>query len=290
MSRWILIVSFYLLATPFSYAENDRAFFWQVESESATVYLLGSIHYADPGFYPLRPAIERAFEASDNLVVEIAIDEAMAHAYQNLLNEKGTYAGKETIQQHVSAETYQSLLHHLELLGLPLEYVNHQKPGIIVLTLTSVQLLKMGFMPEMGIDLYFLKRARDNKDIIELETIEQQMDVFLSIPNGDLLLRETLHSLDQADQLMSDIVRSWKHGDMALLEKILFEDTMSQYPSYEEIYDRLFYERNENMSQRIRDLLQKEGTYFVVIGAGHFVGEKGILRMLEDYGYDVKRL
>jgi uncharacterized protein YbaP (TraB family) len=290
MSRWILIVSFYLLLTPLSYAENDKAFFWQVESESATVYLLGSIHYADPGFYPLRPAIEKAFEASDKLVVEIAIDEAMAKTYQDLINEQGTYPGKETIEQHVSAETYQSLLHHLELLGLPLEYVNRHKPGIIVLTLTSVQLLKMGFMPEMGIDLYFLKRARQNKDIIELETIEQQIDIFLSIPDGDLLLRETLHSLEQADILMADIVRSWKLGDMALLEKILFEDTLSQYPSYEDIYDRLFYERNENMSQRIRELLQEKGSYFVVIGAGHFVGEKGILRLLEDSGYDVKRL
>ena len=85
MSRWILIVSFYLLLTPLSYAENDKAFFWQVESESATVYLLGSIHYADPGFYPLRPAIEKAFEASDKLVVEIAIDEAMAKTYQDLI-------------------------------------------------------------------------------------------------------------------------------------------------------------------------------------------------------------
>jgi uncharacterized protein YbaP (TraB family) len=176
------------------------------------------------------------------------------------------------------------------LLGLPLEYVNRHKPSIIVLTLTSVQLLKMGFMPEMGIDLYFLKRARQNKDIIELETIEQQIDIFLSIPDGDLLLRETLHSLGQADILMADIVRSWKLGDMALLEKILFEDTLSQYPSYEDIYDRLFYERNENMSQRIRELLQEKGSYFVVIGAGHFVGEKGILRLLEDSGYDVKRL
>lgn len=290
MSRWILIVSFYLLLTPLSYAENDKAFFWQVESESATVYLLGSIHYADPGFYPLRPAIEKAFEASDKLVVEIAIDEAKAKIYQDLINEQGTYPGKETIEQHVSAETYQSLLHHLELLGLPLEYVNRHKPGIIVLTLTSVQLLKMGFMPEMGIDLYFLKRARQNKDIIELETIEQQIDIFLSIPDGDLLLRETLHSLEQADILMADIVRSWKLGDMVLLEKILFEDTLSQYPSYEDIYDRLFYERNENMSQRIRELLQEKGSYFVVIGAGHFVGEKGILRLLEDSGYDVKRL
>ena len=290
MSRWILIVSFYLLLTPLSYAENDKAFFWQVESESATVYLLGSIHYADPGFYPLRPASEKAFEASDKLVVEIAIDEAMAKTYQDLINEQGTYPGKETIEQHVSAETYQSLLHHLELLGLPLEYVNLNKPGSIVLTLTSVHLLKMGFMPEMGIDLYFLKRARQNKDIIELETIEQQIDIFLSIPDGDLLLRETLHSLEQADILMADIVRSWKLGDMVLLEKILFEDTLSQYPSYEDIYDRLFYERNENMSQRIRELLQEKGSYFVVIGAGHFVGEKGILRLLEDSGYDVKRL
>ena len=290
MIRWIFIVSFYLFALPLSYAANDKAFFWEVKSESATVYLLGSIHYADPGFYPLRTDIENAFKASDNLVVEIDIDEAKARTYQNLIKEKGTYPGKETIEQHVSAETYESLLHHLELLGLPLEYVHRQKPGIIVLTLTSVQLLKMGFMPEMGIDLYFLKRARGNKNIIELESIEQQMDIFLSIPDGDLFLRETLNSLDKADEMMVDIVRSWKGGDKILLEKILFEDTLSQYPSYEEIYDRLFYERNENMSERIKTFLESKGTYFVVIGAGHLVGERGIPQLLTEVGYRIERL
>ena len=31
-------------------ASEDKALFWKVESNNATVYLLGSIHYADKSF------------------------------------------------------------------------------------------------------------------------------------------------------------------------------------------------------------------------------------------------
>ena len=49
------------------------------------------------------------------------------------------------------------------------------------------------------------------------------MDIFLNVADGDLMLRETLHSLDEADMLMMDMMRCWKRGDEACLEKILFE-------------------------------------------------------------------
>jgi len=94
---FFMLPVFLLLATSVQ-AVNDRALFWQVQSDSATVYLLGSIHYADESFYPLRPEIERAFFNSDHLVVEINIDETKALRYRELIREKGSYQGDRTIR------------------------------------------------------------------------------------------------------------------------------------------------------------------------------------------------
>lgn len=291
MRLLLLLAALCILASPESKAVNDRAPFWLVETGSAQVYLLGSIHYADQSFYPMRAEIEKAFDSADHLVVEINIDEDKAQKYRELVLQQGSYEGKKTIRDAISEETFHQLQSHLRRLGMPLEMVQKQKPGMLVLTLTAVQVMKMGFMPEMGIDAYFLRQAKDgNKNIIELETIEEQMDIFLNITDGDLLLRETLNSMDEAEILMMDMMVCWKRGDVACLERILFEDALSTYPAFASIYDTLFFQRNKEMADEITAFLKSEGTYFVVIGAGHLVGNKGIPKLLEDTGYTVRRI
>ena len=271
-------------------AVNDRGLFWKVQSESATVYLLGSIHYADESFYPLRAAIEQAFFDADHLVVEINIDENKADRYRQLIREKGSYQGDKTIRDEISNETYRQLEYRLNRLGLPVDMVAKQKPGVMVLTLTAVQVMKMGFMPDLGIDAYFIRgAARTNKNIIELETVEDQLDVFLNIADGDLLLREALVSMYEAERMMMDMIYCWKRGDEVCLEGILFEDALTSYPSFVSIYDILFFRRNEDMANAIASFLDGDGTYFVVIGAGHLVGDKGIPNLLKKAGYEVVR-
>jgi uncharacterized protein YbaP (TraB family) len=287
----VLLTALCFLFSTESRAVNDRAPFWLVKSGTAQVYLLGSIHYADESFYPLRSQIERAFDASDHLVVEINVDEDKAQKYRELVLQQGSYKGEKTIRDEISKETFRQLQFHLRRLGMPLEMVHKQKPGMLVLTLTAVQVMKMGFMPEMGIDAYFLERALgSNKNIIELETIEEQIDIFLNITDGDLLLRETLYSMDEAEILMMDMMICWKRGDVACLERILFEDALDRYPSFVSIYDTLFFRRNEDMANDIKAFLKNKGTYFVVIGAGHLVGDKGIPQLLRNAGYQVNRM
>ena len=291
MSKLLFTLPLFCMFITSALAVNDRALLWQVQSENAKVYLLGSIHYADESFYPLRREIEQAFNSSDHLVVEINIDDEKAERYRELMQQKGSYKGEATIRDEISAETYGELQRRLRILGLPMDMVHKQKPGMLVLTLTSIQVMRMGFMPEMGIDAYFLKKALvSNKNIIELETVDEQMDIFLNITDGDLLLRESLYSLDEAKMLMMDMTHCWKKGDEACLESILFEDALTSYPSFVSIYDILFYRRNEDMANDIKTFLDSKGIYFIVIGAGHLVGDKGVPSLLRLSGYEVRRL
>jgi hypothetical protein len=190
----------------------------------------------------------------------------------------------------VSEKTWQQLQQLLPRLGMTTQLIEKQKPGVLVLTLSTVQVMKMGYLPEMGIDQYFLNKARSHKDIISLETIEQQLDVFLNMQDGDLLLQETLYSLDEADSMMTDMVRFWKRGDEQGMQRLLFDDALREYPEFTNIYDSLIYKRNELMVDKIEQFLNGKGSYFVVVGAGHLVGDKGIVNSLKRSGYDVDRL
>jgi uncharacterized protein YbaP (TraB family) len=285
-------------------AANDRGFLWQISSEDATVYVLGSIHFADQSFYPLRAEIEEAFERSEFLVVELDITAVTADKYKSLLASKGSYKNGRSIEDELSVETMSALHARLKSLGIEYDSVKQLKPGMMVLTLTSVQLMQLGLDPALGIDIHFINASRttdkqtgsqvDSKTVIELESIDQQFNLFLDISDGDLLLKETLYSMDEAETMMSDIVRYWKSGDEAAMNRLLFEDTLRDYPAFDIVYESLFYERNRQMTEKIAMMLKqprtKGASYFVVVGSGHLIGDRGIVNLLKQKGYSAKRL
>ncbi len=271
-------------------AVEDRGLFWRVQSPTATVYLLGSIHFADKSFYPLREAIEQAFLQADNLVLEVNMNADGIEQTRHLIQVDGNYHGEEMIRDHISADTYTKLNAVLQKLGIAYSLVERQKPGLLMMTLTSVQMMKMGFAPEQGIDAYFLRRAQTlGKPVLELESIEQQMHLMLNMSDGDLLLRESLTSLEQVEASMRSLVDSWKLGDAASMDKLIFEDTLQQYPDYQSIYEILFFKRNIAMAKKIQQYLTTNNSYFVVVGAGHLIGAKGIVTLLNNNGHKVSR-
>ncbi len=279
-----------LLLSTAVFSQNDRALFWKFSSDTATVYLLGSIHFADNSFYPLRKVITSAFDASDNLVVELDISSVDAGIYNRVLQEKGLYPAGDSLALHISDDTLRPLKKVLAELGVSFDQVKRQKPGILVLTLTALQAQKLGLDPVLGIDLYFIQRAKANKKIIELETLQQQLDLFISVPDGELLLKETIKSFDDADVYVKDLIEYWKTGDEDKMQVLLFEDTLNDYPAFTAIYERLFYQRNRQMSEKIQALLKRHEASFVVVGAGHLIGDRGIVRLLENSGYKAERL
>jgi uncharacterized protein YbaP (TraB family) len=288
-----LFFSFCLIA--YAAASEDKAFFWKAESETATVYMLGSIHFADESFYPLRDEIEQAFRNSEHLVVELDAESISAEEYQRQVAEKGSYAGADTIENHVSRDTFQKLSSYLKKMGVPIKAVEKQKPGMMVLTLTALEVMRLGLDPKLGIDLHFLNQARSdttgrNKKILELETLDEQFAIFLNFPDGELLLEETFYSINESEGLVDEMVTIWKQGDEKKMNELLFEDAVRDYPGFASIYESLFYSRNVKMANAIQSYLEKRGRYFVVVGAGHLVGEKGIIRLLEKGGYEVGRL
>ena len=291
MKKYVLIfLSFLVVAN--AYAQNDKAFFWQVNSARASVYLMGSIHFADKSFYPLRKEIVDDFEKSDALVVELDINNINHDAYNRMLLEKGMYKDGSTIKDVISEKTWLQLEQLLEKLHISYDNVKSYKPGILVLTLAAMQVMQMGFDPELGIDAYFLNKAVSGvsaKKIIELETLDQQVNLFLNVANGELLLKESLNSLDESESMMTEMVRYWKTGDKEKMNKLLFEDVLNEFPAFSAIYDSLIYQRNDQMVSKIDQMLKQQGSYFVVVGSGHLIGEKGIVNVLQEKGYDVKR-
>ena len=266
-----------------------KSFLWKVKSDTSTAYILGSIHFADETFYPLNETIENAFNDSSLLVVEINPFTLDEQEMTRIIMEKGMYRGEETLVDNIDKETLAMLQDHAKKNALPLQNFMKMKPAVLGLTLSTLQIVKMGYSPEEGIDNYFCNKAKGKKEIAELETMEDQLALFLDIPDGDLFLKYTLIDLENLEKIFTDLVGFWKRGDHAGMDEVLFKpygDSSELFP----ILDRVFYKRNVNMAAKIKEMLKGKETFFVVVGAGHLVGEKGIIQLLKNEQYALQQL
>jgi len=271
-------------------SQNQRNFLWKVSSKTSTVYLLGSIHLFRKENYPLNPKIENAFEQSDVLAVEANVTDVGKMDIQKLL-EIAFYQGDETLEKHVSSDTYEFVIKELGGLGIPTELVNKQKPWFLAVTLEALELLKLGYTPDSGIDIYFLSKAKGKKRIIELESLDDQLNLLsrLSDQDQELFLLSAVKESDRLSKEMDRLIKAWNSGDTKTVESILTQG-VTEDGRLSSLYEKLVYERNGGMVSRIEDLLKTKEAYFVVVGAGHLVGDRGIIEILRRRGYLVEQL
>ena len=195
-------------------------------------------------------------------------------------------------------ETYAKLEQVAELYSLPIEQLAMQKPWVLSSALSLLAMddsfgMTAEEMSMHGIDVYFLLNALlQEKPVRELEGIKAQVDMFnsLSPEAQEQSLVAVLDSvLQPSEENDSDILKqwfaSWKQGDVEAFAKS-FQEMQGEGSEFDEM---LFGKRDEQMSQNLIKLLEEEeGTYFVVVGAGHFLIEKSIRYHLEQKGYDVE--
>jgi uncharacterized protein YbaP (TraB family) len=286
----ILIVISLSILSQKAVAQAKKTFLWKVQSKTNTVYVLGSIHYLKKEAYPLNEKIENVFEKSDILVVEANINDTEKVDTQKLA-ESALYLDEETFEKHVSQQTYELVKKELEVLGVPLELIGKQKPWFLALTLASLEIVKLGFDPEYGIDKYFLSKAEGKKKILELESFDYQMNLFcqLSEKDQELLLLHTLKDIKVLEQELDKLIQAWTSGDTKGVESIIAR-SLAEDKRLSPIYEKLIYERNRSMASKIEDYLKTKETYFVVVGAGHLVGSKGIIELLKGKGFVFEQL
>jgi uncharacterized protein YbaP (TraB family) len=279
-----------LASDQLAFSQSQRSFLWRVQSKTNTVYVLGSIHFFKKEAYPLHRKIESAFDQSEVLVVEANVNDIARLDIEKLV-ESAMYLGPETLERHVSAETYELIKKETGRLGIPLELINRQKPWFLALLLESLELLKLGFDPNYGIDKYFLSRATGKKKIVELESLDYQIDLLskFSDQEQELFLLYTVKDLRVLRQELDRLTQAWISGDAKGMESMMTRG-FAEDRRMSSIYEKLILERNRSMASKIEEFLRNKEIYFAVVGAAHLVGDQGIIEILKGRGYLVEQL
>jgi uncharacterized protein YbaP (TraB family) len=290
LSMSVSLFLFSCASVPKEAPAGQKHFLWSVRSEKAVVYLLGSIHVAKPELYPLHRAIEAAFEESDTLVLEIDPSESDSSRLQSLFFQYGTYPPEETLDRKISKETYTLVEKKFQESGLPMGSLNRFKPWVLAVMLQTVELQRLGFDKQYGIDEHFLIAAQGKKQITAFETVEYQIGLFDGFSDHlqELFLRYTVSDLNLLAGQMDAVMKGWQAGESGAVEALIFQ-SINEEPELRPVYEKLIYERNKQMVSGIEAFLKTENRYFVVVGAGHLVGKGGIVDLLRKKGYDVEQ-
>lgn len=275
---------------------------WTVTSpEGATMTMLGSMHALSDEDYPLPDVITDAFNAADILAVECDTEEASSLSYQTALLKAMSYDDGTTLKDHISEEAYSALDSYLGTYGLTVDAFASYKPWAVANTVETMPILYSGLSADMGIDNYLISQAKENgKEIYEVESVDFQMDLIMNFSEEyyDLSFRAMAEETKdtQLDAFM-ELYEIWRTGDIEGLEEMFESDdvngielTDEEYAIIEDYNDQMLYDRNIGMENAIKELLADNKNVFYVVGAAHYIGEGGIIDLLEKDGYTVERV
>jgi len=276
------------LSIPFAGAKTGNSFIWSFASGDNTVYLLGSIHVLNKESYPLPEEIKNIYNCCRRIVFETDLDSMDDSSMQGKMLRRGMYPKGQTLSDNISSETYEMLREKLETSGLSILQFDQFRPWMVALTITGSEMIRLGFDPELGLDRSFFNMAKqDSKELLFLESNEFQINLFsgLGRKKQEALLRQVLIEIKIIESMFADMVSAWKSGSAEKLNSIMNES----FRGFPDLHDRLITKRNRRWVAKILNMARQQGDLLVVVGAAHLVGEKSVVDLLRQKGYEVKQ-
>jgi uncharacterized protein YbaP (TraB family) len=261
---------------------------WEVQTPTNKVFLLGSLHLLKNDAYPLATEINAAYSLSPIVVFETDMGAMLDPVVQARMLSLGLYPEGQSLLQNISGDMRIALQKRMTDLGLPMEQFVRFKPWFLAVTITTLELQRLGFSPANGIDVHYYDRARsDEKKIGFFEAIDYQLDLLgkMSADDQKAFLGQTLKDLEIAAEMADDMMRYWQKGQVDKLYSLLFK-SFKDYPGIE---DRLLLQRNKDWVKKIEAMLGEPENIFIVVGAGHLVGPQSVVALLKQKGYKVKQ-
>ncbi len=285
--KFLLVFIFTLIST---ISAEDKNFLWKVSKGNKSHFILGSIHAMSEKNYPLNINIMKAYRNSDIVAVEVDPSK-MTKKVQILLLKESQYKNSETLSQNISSALFQRVVTKFRAYGYSKSAVNKMKPWWLMMLAAQFDLVKLGIDPNLGIDKYFTTEAsKDGKRIAELEGMQSQLKMFFALSKDypEQFVNFLFEGEGKQKEVFNRLVHYWTTGDLTGMNTF-FSELVSN-ADLKPITQALIVDRNIEMTKKVVSYFNSTLTYFVIAGAGHFVGETGLVNALKQKGYTVEQV
>lgn len=260
---------------------------WTVHGPRGSAYLLGSIHVLPPQMRWRTPRIDAAMRAADTFVFEIPMGESQKTEIQEFIKQNGMLPAGVALPSLLTADVRKDYVAALNLTHVPPEVLTPMRPWLALLMLDAGRVSQQHLSIDSGLDrqVYAFALKRGGASFRAFETPEQQLkllmpeDQSLEIQEFDAGLKELLNETLS----VNDLIDAWARGDVKTLNALM-NSGFKENPRAEKT---LFEDRNRAWTTQLESMLNQRHVYFVTVGAGHLVGQKGVPALLRAAGYKV---
>ncbi len=259
---------------------------WKVADADTTIYLFGTVHVLKPGYDWLNGPLKQALDGSDELVTEV-LDPVGGEAQAALLS-RATLPAGQTLRALMDAPQRTAFEALLGRVGLQAPAFDRFKPWYAAVVLSSLPMISQGLSPKDGaeatLNAYPGGKARTRAG---LETIDYQLGLFDTLPADAQLayLGNVVRDYDKIGPEIDSLIVAWGKGDAEALATIMNADMDDP-----RLTETLLVGRNRHWAQWIKARLDKPGTVFVAVGAGHLAGKGSVQEQLAALGLATQRV
>lgn len=262
---------------------------WKVSKGDNVIFIGGTVHILSQSDYPLPGAFDKAYAEAEKIIFETDIGGTQTPEFQQKVLQVTLYPSGTTLKDFLTPETYQRLETYCASNNIQLAQLIQFRPGMLSVTLTVIELQKLG-LAGTGVDQYFNLRAiNEGKAVGYLESIDEQLAFLANMGEGheNELISGTLRDLAELSTIMSDIKAAWRKGDLQGLDELISQPMKKETPK---IYTQIVSDRNANWLPQLEAMFANDSTELVLVGMLHLVGEDGLLHQLKAKGYTLEKL
>lgn len=261
---------------------------WVVRDDDTTIYLFGTFHMLDGRREWFNDEVLTAFDESDELVLEAVLpDDPME--IQPLIIRYAVDPDGRMLSQRLTAEQREALTRTLSGLGVPAQAMEPLEPWFVSMTMAGVVAQRLGLSPEHGPETILSAAARERGiSVGELEGMEAQLQMLDGMPEDAQLaqLAAAIENIDSIQESLGPMLDAWSSGDVERLAAMISEN-MAEDPALHRI---MFTDRNARWAEWVQQRLDRPGTVFVAVGAGHLAGDDSVQSVLAGRGIRSERV
>jgi uncharacterized protein YbaP (TraB family) len=268
----------------------SRGVLWRIDyRDKPASHVFGTIHVADARLANLPAPVAEAFDTARGLTVEFT---ASAYARERFL-EAAMFLDQQTLEDKIGARDFERVVQQLAPIGLSREFILKLKPWGVLVNLRNPRDATRAAGPTLDAQLFARARAR-RIPLHTMEDVEEQVFTFDEFPMDSqvALLQHALEHQAELADAAERTLEAYLARDLDAIWRVQ-EDFVRRYPNiaaHNAVFvKRVIYDRSVVMAFRMQRQL-RYGNAFVALGALHLRGVKGVLALLEQDDYLVRRL
>ncbi len=258
---------------------NKNSVIWSIEDTQTNKvsYLLGTMHVKDDRAFGFQEKMFELIQKSDAFAAEFNLDDANQHVMGDALN----LSDGATLEGLFKAKDFARIKKVFEKnTGMPIDTFNDSKPFLASNILTE-SILSNNRQQALDMSLWHFAKA-NQKIMLGVETYEEQIAIMHKIPL-EYQVKALKSSAKNFKNFRKQILKAARDYEAANIRQ-LYKSAKKSLGTMRKI---LLYDRNLLMAERIAGIAKEQSACFA-IGAAHFSGKKGLIRLLKQADFKVK--